>query len=238
MALEFGKIEKLFIQAYSKPNFAEDSKIGAKHEALINPETYAFKYKIDFCETQAAGTSGVALKFNKIPPQEFNFDFLFDSTGVIKGASVLDIAPANPFAKTKTVADKIEEFKHYILEYNGETHRPNFLKIHWGTLLFKGILIALDIEFKLFKPDGTPIRAIARCSFKGTIEENLRVAKENRQSPDVTHERVFTASDKFSLLSGRMYKNQNYYTDVASINKLDGFRSIKPGTKIYFPPVK
>ena len=236
MALELGKIEKLFIQPYKDVKFKE--KKGDKLEALINPETYNYRYKIDFCEAQASGTSGVALKFNKLPPQEFNFDFLFDGTGVVRDGSVLDVAVANPFAQPKNVADEIEKFKHGVLEYDGEYHRPNYIQIHWGTLIFKGVLTAMDIEFKLFKPDGTPLRAIIKCTFKGTVDEELRVAKENAQSPDITHERVFTASDRLSLMAGQIYNSQNYYTDVATANRLDGFRKVRAGTIISFPPLK
>lgn len=234
MAIPFGKIEKLYIQAYKDAELTQLA--GDKFEALINPETYSYKYKIEFCESQAPGTSGVAMKFNKIPPQEFNFDFLFDGTGVFKGASVLDTALINPFSTT-SVADQVESFKHKVFEYNGEKHRPNHLKIIWGTLIFKGVLIALDIDYKLFKPDGTPLRVIARCTFKGTVTESLRVATENAQSADVTHRRVVTATDKLSLMTQKIYNNQNYYTDVAAVNKLDGFRQIKSGTRIFFPPV-
>ena len=119
-----------------------------------------------------------------------------------------------------------------------QTQSTAFLKIHWGTLLFKCVLINLDIEYKLFKPDGTPIRAIAKCTFKGTIEEDLRKALENKQSPDVTHERVVKAGDRLSLMTHNIYKQQHYLLPVAAFNQLDGFRKIKSGTKIYFPPVE
>jgi len=84
MAFDISQLEKLYIQAYSDPDYNDIA--AAPFFALMNPETYAYKYKIEFCETQAPGTSGVALKFNKMPPQEFNFDFLFDGTGVIGAA--------------------------------------------------------------------------------------------------------------------------------------------------------
>jgi hypothetical protein len=238
MALEFGKIEKLYIQPYKDLAFKE--KKGDKIPALINPESYHYKYKIEVCETQASGTSGVALKFNKLPPQEFNFDFLFDGTGVIQGASTgaLSGVVQNPFGKPKNVADQIEDFKHGVLEYKGEQHRPNYLQILWGTLIFKGVLTGLDIEFKLFNTDGTPLRAIAKCTFKGTVDEKLRVATENSQSPDITQQRIFTSSDRLSLMAGKIYENQNYYTDVAAFNSLDSFRKIKSGTTVSFPPLK
>ena len=237
MALSLGKTEKLVIQPYIDAAYEKKAPSG-NFTALINPETYTYKYKIEFCETQAPGTSGVALKFNKMPPQDFNFDFLFDGTGVVKDATVLDLAIANPFGGSRTVSDQLNDFRQKVLEYKGDVHRPYYLKIIWGTSLFKGVLVAMDIEFRLFNPDGLPIRAVAKCTFKGTIEEKLRVAKENAQSPDITHKRLFTASDKLTLLTKDIYNNQNYYTDVAKFNQLDGFRKINPGTEVYFPKVQ
>ncbi len=232
----FGKQEKLKIQSYSDKGFS--SPVGNAFEVTINPETYTTRHRIEFSDTQAPGTSMPVLKFNKITAQEISFDFLFDSTGVIKEASALNIAVANPFEKPKSVADEIDAFRKNIIEYRKEIHRPYYLKIHWGTLLFKCVLINLDIEYKLFKPDGTPIRAVAKCTFKGTIEEDLRKALENKQSPDVTHERIVKAGDRLSLMTHNIYKQQQYLLPVAAFNQLDGFRKIKSGTKIYFPPVE
>ena len=223
-----GKLEKLYIVPYNNPDYAVAHIAAPPFFALINPETYTYRYRIEFCETQAPGTSAVSLKFNKMPPQEFNFDFLFDSTGVIQSL----------FPNVLPVAEQLELFRHQILQYKGNIHRPYYLKIHWGTLLFKGVLTSMDIEFKLFNPDGSPIRAIAKCAFKGSIEENLRVALENPMSPDITHERIFKASDRLSLLTQRIYNDQQFYIDVAAFNRLDGFRKIRAGTKIYFPPIE
>lgn len=226
MAFDLAQLEKLYILSYSDPDYTNIA--APPFFALINPETYTYKYKIEFCETQGQGSSGVALKFNKMPPQEFNFDFLFDSTGTITNI----LTPPLP------VPDQLDLFRHQILQYQGEIHRPYYLKIHWGTLLFKGVLTAMDIEFRLFKPDGTPIRAVAKCSFKGTIEENLRVAMENPLSPDITHERTVTAADKLPLMTKKIYNDQKYYIDVAAHNQLDGFRNIQTGSKLFFPPVE
>lgn len=226
MAFDASQLEKLYILSYSDQAYS--NVVGAPFYALINPETYTYRYKIEFCESQAPGTSGVALKFNKIPPQEFNFDFLFDGTGVIDGATA---------AKTP-VADQLDEFRHKLLLYQGEIHRPYYLKIHWGTLLFKGVLTAMDIEFKLFAPDGSPIRAMAKCSFKGTVEENLRVALENPMSPDITHERRVTATDRLPLMTKKIYNDQQYYIDVAGYNQLDGFRHLTTGATLFFPPTE
>src|SRR5690606_25891987 len=220
--------EKLYVEPYLDAAFTRKAP-GEKFRALINPASYTCKYVFEYDDTQAGGRSSVKMKFNKIKPQKFTFDFLFDSTGVVKNASVLNISVANPFAKPACVAEQLEDFKKKIIEFKGDTHRPYYLKIHWGTLLFKGVLNQIDIEYKVFTTDGTPIRAVAKCSFTESIEDNLREAIENKQSPDITHERIFTEAERIDRIAGQIYNRQECYIGVAAFNELDSFRKIKPG---------
>lgn len=232
----FGNQEKLIIQSFDNEGFKAPAV--ASFQAKINPESYTTSHRIEFADEQAPGTSMPILKFNKIAAQEISFDFLFDSTGVITNALPISIGTPVPGATQKSVADEIDDFRKSIIEYKKDIHRPYYLKIHWGTLLFKCVLTSMDIEYKLFKSDGTPIRAIAKCTFKGTVEEDLRKALENKQSPDVTHERMVKAGDRLALMTYKIYKQQKYLLPVAEFNQLDGFRNVKAGTKIYFPPIE
>lgn len=231
-----GKLEKMKLQAYTDENFSD--KKGAPFEVLINPESYSIKYRVEHNETQGQGTSHPQLHFTKILAQDIHFDFVFDSSGVVKEASLLSIGIPNPFAETPTIIDQIELFKQLMFVYQSETHRPNFVGLNWGTLLFKGQLTSMDIEYKLFKPDGTPIRAIAKADFRGYVEDDLRVALENPLSPDITHQRLFSTNDRFDLFTAKIYDNPNYYIDVAKANGLTSFRKIATGTRILFPPVE
>lgn len=230
------KAEKLYVQAYRDAAY-QDQVSGNKFDALINPATYSATYKFEFDETQAPGTSGTNMKFNRILPGDFNFDFLFDGTGVVKDMSVLSLGIANPFEKPATVTDQIEVFKRKIIDYQSEKHRPYYLKIHWGELLFKGVLKQMDIEYKVFTPDGKPIRAIAKCQFVESVADVERAARENNESPDITHERVFGGSDRLDLMTEKIYEKNSYYIQVAEFNSLDSFRNINSGSKLYFPPL-
>jgi len=96
----------------------------------------------------------------------------------------------------------------------------------------------MDLTYKLFKPDGTPIRATARARFKGFIEDNLRVARENNNSPDLTHIRMVNEGDSLSLMTFRIYGDSKYYLEVAKANKLVNFRKLTPGQEIFFPPIE
>ncbi len=235
ISVSLGHLEKLRIESYKDAELKE--KAGDPFYALLNPESYTTREVIEYSDTQAPGRSMPILKFNKIPAQVMNFDFLFDSTGVVTGSSIASVATLNPAAAQKSVTDSLTEFKKGVFQYEGDIHRPYYLKIFWGTFIFKGVMTSIEIEYNLFNPDGSPMRAIARCGFKGTIDEPLLRRLENKSSPDLTHERIVKASDRLDLMTYTIYKDQQYLIQVASVNKLDGFRSIKRGTKIYFPSI-
>ncbi|MFD1163826.1 CIS tube protein [Hwangdonia seohaensis] len=222
-----GELTKLKIIAYSDDTFENEVSDG-EFTTLINPEKYAFNYKIEQNEDQAQGTSATAPRFNKILPEHLDINFVFDRTGAIKTSE----------ASEDGVIEDIEQFKKVVFDYNGEQHKPNYLKIAWGTLLFKGSLTEMSIEYKLFNPDGTPIRAMANVKFQGTAEEDLRLAKENNQSPDLTHLRTVKDGDTLPLMSYRIYGDSKYYLEVAKANGITNFRQLTIGQQLVFPPIQ
>lgn len=225
--METGKLSKLKIQAYSDKGFSNKVENG-EFTTYMNPEKYTYHYKIEQNKTQASGTSDLAAKFSKKLPEELEIEFLFDRTGVL---------PDYP-ATRDGVIDDLNKFKDIILKYNGDEHKPNYLTITWGSLLFKGSMSDMSIEFKLFKSDGAPIRAVAKVKFTGFTEDKLRVARENNQSPDLTHYRVVKEGDTLPLMTYRIYGDSKYYLEVAKVNKLPNFRKLTAGQRLVFPPIQ
>ena len=223
-----GELTKLKIKGYKDERFSQEIADG-EFNTLMNPETYRIRYEVSQNQNQAQGTSSTAPRFNKTLPEDLQLDFVFDRSGVIKG-----FADENGVG----IIDDIEKFKKIVLDYNGNQHKPNYLVISWGSLLFKGSLQDMEITYKLFKPDGTPIRANIHATFKGFIEDNLRVARENNNSPDLTHIRVVGEGDTLPLMTFRIYGDSKYYLEVAKANKLVNFRKLTPGQQIYFPPIE
>jgi hypothetical protein len=224
-----GKLEKMLILAFETSEEAEDggkTEAQDSFEALINPETYTLSYKVKTADEQGQGTSGAQSRFEYTMPEELTFEFLFDNTGIIDGK-----------AKKEGVFDDVNHFRELLTKYQGSSHEPYHLKLIWGNLIFKGRAIELDITYKLFNPDGQPIRAVARTKFKGSIEEKKRAAQENKSSPDLTHQRKVKAGDTLPLMCYRIYGDPSYYLDVAKLNDLENFRALLPGTDIHFPPI-
>ncbi len=230
MANDSGKLEKMLILAFETSKDAESGgKPEAKtsFEALINPETYTLEYKVKTADGQGQGTSSAQAKYEYTMPEELTFEFLFDNTGIIDGK-----------AKKDGIFDDVNHFREMLIGYQGKSHEPYHLKLVWGNLIFKGRAIELGITYKLFNPDGQPIRGVVRVKFKGSIEEKKRAAKENKTSPDLTHMRKVKAGDTLPLMCYRIYGEAKYYLHVAKANNLGNFRYLAPGTDLVFPPIQ
>ena len=219
-----GQLEKMKIYAYNNPELSTAHQVGQPFVAMMNPETYAIDKKMEFNLKQGHGTSGHQPKFELKLPEEMSFEFLFDNTGIIDGQP------------STNLTQKIDDFSELLMGYNGSTHEPKFFKLVWGTLLFKGRCTALNIAFKLFNPDGAPIRAICKVTFKEMKEEKLRVAQEDNHSPDLTHHRIVKKGDTLPMMCFLIYGDARYYLEVARANKLINFRKLNIGDELFFPP--
>lgn len=220
-----GTLQKLVIHAYS------DSKLSNEidsYTTAVNPERYSLVNKSEYSIENASGSSGGGVKFHRTLPDNLTLDFLFDRTGVFADSPSIDSG----------IIEDIKKFKKVVFDYNGDEHKPNYLKVVWGDLIFPGVVTEMNIEYKLFKPDGKPIRAVAKLTFKNFIEEAKRAAREKKASPDLTHYRIVKAGDNLPLMTHKIYGDSKYYLEVARVNNLTNFRKLEPGQKIFFPPIE
>lgn len=224
-------LEKLSVIAYANDKFQGTG--GAKVEVLINPDKYSHAYSICYSKLQALGSPAAAPKFNKVPPDRVQFELVFDATGVV-GSKIPGVLPG----KTENVALQIKNFRDVVFKYNEKMHSPNFVQLSWGGLVFNGRLSGLDIQYTLFQPDGTPLRAKANATFIGfeSAEAMARMAK--KKSPDLTHVLRVKEGDTLPLLCFRVYGDPAYYLQVARSNNLADFRELRAGTDLVFPPIR
>lgn len=226
-----GMLQKLQIIAYKEATFEASEKLAdGEFNVKINPESYALDYKIKYSDDQASGTSGDLPKFDKTEPLNLSFKFIFDSTGALPNTTDDE--------RENGIAAELAQFKKVVFEYVGEKHAPPFLELIWGTLLFRCVLTGMKINYKLFRPDGTPVRAEVDAKFKELVEPNERVAQENDQSPDLTHIRIVKEGNTLPLYCKDIYGDPKYYIEVARVNKLISFRNLQAGQRIEFPPIE
>ncbi|WP_114782549.1 CIS tube protein [Botryobacter ruber] len=235
--IPLGKVEKMQIQAFTDATAAR-TPVTEPYSFQVNPSTYSERFVVQYAQEQAPGNSGAEQVYQGQTPEEWEFELLLDGTGVIKEANALSISLLGA-VKPMVVMDEVRKLKAATVEVQGDTHRNAYLVVSWGERdIFKGSLVSLDLNYKLFAPDGTPLRVIAKVKLRAWVSDEERVRAEGKQSPDITHERIFKASDTFSLMTYRIYDDPRYYLDVAKANNLNSFRKIPVGTKLRFPPIK
>jgi len=230
-----GELKKMTLTGY-KDN-ALEQPTGDVYTALLNPETFTLNDEIQSNAEQPAGTSANQKPFVRIAPRKLEFEFLFDSTGALPG-NALGVALPLSTGNQGDVWAQVEQFKKTVFTFVGDSHQPPFVKLAWGKFVFRCKAEKVSVNYKLFKPDGTPIRATAKVAFVEVVPDPLRVARENAKSADLTHVRTVQAGDNLPLLCFRLYGDATLYREVARVNKLVNFRSLRVGQQLFFPPLQ
>jgi hypothetical protein len=217
-----GMLEKLRIEAYDKPDYSGEP-IGT-FEAYVNPSEFTLAYEMEYDSGQGSGTTNSRMEFKKVKPGDLSLLFFLDGTGA--NGVLIDVQERIALFQTTT-------------GYNGNIHRPNYLKVAWGTIeVRRCVLKSASIAYKLFRPDGRPLRAVITAAFTDNSDDQTRVAKAQDKSPDLTHIRLIKAGDTLPALCYEIYGDPGYYLEVARANQIDNFRNLIPGTRMFFPPLE
>ncbi|MBK7029900.1 MAG: hypothetical protein IPH45_12105 [Bacteroidales bacterium] len=217
-----GTLERLIIQAYTTPDYS--GKAVDEFESYVNPNEITLSYEVEYDSAQGTGTTKSRMEFKKMKPGDLTLNFFIDGTG------------AN--GRKAEVQQLVEKFQS-VTGYNGDIHRPNYLIIVWGTIQVRRcILKSASIAYKMFRPDGIPLRAVITAVFTDNADDQSRVAEAQDQSPDLTHIRMVKAGSSLPAMCYEIYGDPSYYLEVARANRLDNFRRLVPGSKIFFPPLE
>ena len=226
-----GKLEKMTLSAYV--DGGEHGRALRTVQVLINPESYRRQFRVVLDDEATPGSGYASPVFDHTEAETLSFQLVFDATGVLPTA-LSGFVPS----LADGIDKEIEAFKAVALTFNGKIHSPNHVSVNWGSAMeFKGLLTDLDIDYTLFKPDGSALRAKVDCTFRGyTTPADARVL-ENKRSPDLTHVAVVEEGETLPFLCDRFYGDPQRYAQVARANGLASFRALKPGLRLVFPPL-
>ena len=214
--------QKLTVTAYKDPKFS--SEVG-KTSLQINPAEYSWSHSAltDHQYDPSKENNKESRPFGQLNPQTLSFDFWLDATGVTGNA--VDIT------------ETLKKFKQLTCDHNGSSHGINYLIVAWGKLSFRCQLTDLKISYKLFNSKGIPLRANCNATFTEFVDAETLKARQNNQSPDLTHIYTVEAGDTLPNICYHTYGSPKYYLKVAEANNLSNFRKLKAGQKIILPPL-
>lgn len=224
-----GEISKLRIESWD--NIKREGTSDKIFKAFINPDEFTVNYNV-FVESTTNKSQGELSRSGNIlgiAPMDLTLKFYLDGTG------------AN--GQKCVVADQIKKF-YEVVGYDGKKHSTRFLRIFWGDLtLLRSNQYALDcflknasLQYKLFKPDGTPLRVIITATFTEALSAEIVASEFPKSSPDLTHIRIVKEGDTLPSLVYEIYGDFKYYLEVAKANGLQTFRKLEPNQKLFFPP--
>ncbi|MEM8612817.1 MAG: hypothetical protein AAGF93_12430 [Cyanobacteria bacterium P01_H01_bin.105] len=246
MLFDQGKLEKLVIyQVLAEPKqpwqVIEDK---GPYKVQVNPNSYTLNHVVNHHYRRGQGITNLEEVHCSTEPTKLEFEFLFDGTGVVPAPSDIGDIPVVGAIdsllnqdEVYNVEEQIKAFNKFVYERDGEIHRQPHLLLIWGTLTFPCILASVSYRYTLFKPDGTPLRAVAACRFTESRSKLETALTDKDQSPDLTHLREVKDGDTLPLMSHRIYGKTDFYLEVARVNKLVNFRRLRSGSQLAFPPV-
>lgn len=218
-------VTKLTLKAYDR----KKNPIGAidPFSVMVNPETISVDQAIEYVPLPWMKTYQIFAGYSQI--------------GVEIPAIILDATGAIPKENwpegCNTVLEMIAKLEKVVYGYRGNEHEPPIVSVQWGAFLYWTKLTSMDVKYTMFDGNGKPVRAevTLKLLYYRTIEEII--AALNKSSPDLTHYVEVLAGDTLPLMCQRVYKDSSLYLQVARVNHLTNFRSLKPGTRLYFPPL-
>ncbi len=224
--LSTGLKEKLTISPCTVSNDGSVTVGSEKFEVMLNPASYKHGHSISYNEKPTLGQLAPDTKFSAMAAEKVSFNIVIDGTGVVN-------LPIPDDVKTQ-----VQKLNGIVYKYDGNNHEPNPVRLLWGSLIFFGRLESMSAEYTLFKPSGEPLRAKIALGFTGFMSKEQEKLVANRSSPDLAHYVEVKAGDTLPLLCYRVYKDSSYYTEVAKMNNIVNFRSLTPGTRLEFPPLR
>ncbi len=119
-------LEKVRIYAYTDKQLTKlNESVSQPFYIPLNPENYSKNYKIETDNRKGHGNQGTDPRYMWTDSEELKLEFILDGTGAIENYKYTD-------PSKKSVKDQLNLFLKTVYQMESKSHRPNFLKLHWG----------------------------------------------------------------------------------------------------------
>jgi hypothetical protein len=225
-----GQLSKMKLTFHKDASGGASASVGPKGESeiefFLNPSAVTMTKELGFEESTDSTPEKQQVRAKETKPLVLNLgDLWFDT-----------------FDNRKNVRTEYIDTLEALLDPLAETHQPPVVAPCWGEFIspssssteYYFYIAKLDVNYSMFLPDGTPVRA------KVTIELKQVNPKDNRtefQSPD--HAKLYTVKrgDTLQSISNSEYDDPHEWRRIADLNGLSDPLNLKPGTKLLVPPI-
>lgn len=205
---------------------------GKTLECLFNPTEYTIAKANEWATRPVVGSSLPRAQFGGGHARELTVDLLFDAD------------PAGTVtASTDALFQMMEVDPSLASGGRRNQARPPTLKLSWGTFMsFKAVCRQLSVQFTLFRPDGTPTRAVASLALV-QVEKDQRSGRgtaARAQNPTTRSDRrirshVVSSGDSLPSIAYQHYGDPTRWRAIAEQNGIDDPLRLSPGRPLTIP---
>lgn len=220
---------KAMIQVYKDDAGKSKGFTGTKdhHDFMFNPEAVRVTKSNTPKQGRQAGRSAPKHQFTTGNPAQLEFgELLFDC-----------------FDDRKSVYTEHVQWFESLLLADAGLHRPPRVTFAWGSgwgagggasKINTGIwwVTGLDVNYTMFLPDGTPVRATCKLTLSEEPPE-----KEEKQSPDTAHVHAVSRGETLQAISASEYDDPGEWRRIAQANGIDDPLRLTPGQRLLIPPI-
>jgi hypothetical protein len=204
-----------------------------KIPVYFNPTEYSISKSNDWKYDKVTGTSFPPAQFGGGNPRELTLSLLLDASLLGKKAHVRGVT--NRLFKMMEVKGAAGA--------GGPNSVPPFVTFHWGKeTTFKSVCTQLTVAYKLFRPNGDPIRADVKMTLKQAVTASTASANSaNRGTNPTTRANaghgVHTVRDGDSLASiaYQAYGDATVWRAIADANDIENPFHLRRGRSLSLP---
>jgi hypothetical protein len=197
-------------------------------ECMFNPTSYTLNQTLSITHNTSTGRAGGTPEYTGTNAMRLSTQLFFDDFASAKG----DVTPKITTLMSWTHPTKSSRDKNQPC--------PPKVTFQWGDNKqlsgFSGFLKTVNVQYLIFRVDGTPVQAKVDITIEGEPEE---LSGTNPTSHAVNSRRVHTMIDGDSLQSVA-YKElgkPQYWRAIAELNDVDDPMRLAPGTVLLIPTV-
>jgi hypothetical protein len=206
---------------------------GSPIPVYFNPTEYSISKSNEWKYDKVTGNSFPKAQFGGGNPRELTLNLLLDASLLSKTAHVRDVT--NDLFKMMEVKEG---------QTPGDSGAvPPFVTFKWGReTTFKSVCTQLTVAFKLFRPNGDPIRADVKMTLKqaetaGTASANGANRAGNPTTRANAGHGVHTVKDGDTLpsIAYEAYGDATVWRAIADVNGIENPLHLRRGTALSLP---
>lgn len=225
----------------SKAKFKVFKQDGSFEQITVqyNPNSLSFEKPVHTAEISIPGLDSPLKQFVRGGTETASVELFFDTTENGTGARATSVT---------TLTDAF----YGLVKIDPQTHAAPVCALIWGEKFpgdrlperygnqrrteFSCIVTSVKQDFKLFSPDGTPLRAVLTLKLEEYVPLQRQIEQLNLQSSDHTRSHVLEQGESLALVAWEYLHNARDWRHVAAANGIDDPRRLDPGRILSIPP--